>query len=83
MLLEKQEEGVPAVAQLVKDPVLSLWHSESIPRPLQWLKDPVLPQLWLRFNPWPKNFHMLWMKKKKKKKKNPEIRKKFLKITNK
>ena len=22
------------------------------------LKDPTLPQLWLRFNPWPRNFHI-------------------------
>jgi len=25
------------------------------------LKDLVLPQLWLGFNPWARNFHMLWV----------------------
>ena len=43
----------------------------SIPGPAQWVKDPVLPALWqrlqlqLRFSPWPRNFHMLWMKPNK------------------
>ena len=32
------------------------------------LKDPVLPQLWLRFNPWPGEHPYAWPKKKKKKK---------------
>jgi len=59
----------------------------SIPGPRQWVKDPMLPQLWcgwqlwLRFNPWPRNFHMpcCWVlpeKEKKKKKKKEEERKK-------
>ena len=45
---------------------------------LQWVKDLALPQLWhrsqlqLRFNPWPRNFHMQWKQKKKKKKKKKE-----------
>lgn len=25
------------------------------------LKTPELPQLWLLFNPWPGNIHMLWV----------------------
>ena len=32
--------------------------------PLAWcggLKDPVLPQLWLRFRPWPGNSRVLWV----------------------
>ena len=39
---------------------------------VQWVKDLVLPQLrhrlklWLRFDPWPGNFHMQPKKKKKK-----------------
>ena len=40
------------------------WHSG--------LEDPGLPKLWLRFNPWPGNFHMPWgqpLKKKNKKQK--------------
>ena len=38
----------------------------------QWVKDPVLPQLWhrlqlwLEFDPWPGNFHMLQMQPLKK-----------------
>ena len=27
----------------------------------QWVKDPALSLLWLRFDPWPRNFRMLWM----------------------
>ena len=32
----------------------------------QGTKNPELPQLWLRFNPWPRNFHRLqvWPKSK-------------------
>ena len=30
-----------------------------ISRLAHWVKDPALPQLWLRFNPWPGNFHVL------------------------
>ena len=48
--------------------------------PLAWyreLKDLVSQQLWLRFEPWPRNFHTLWVqpfkKKKKKKKKKSKI----------
>ena len=36
---------------------------------VQWVKDPLLAQLWHRFNPWPRNFHMFQMQPKKKKKK--------------
>ena len=49
----------------------------SIPGPAQWVKDPLLPQLWPRlwlqlgFNPWPTNFHMLWVRPKKTPKQNP------------
>ena len=43
---------------------------------MQWVKDPVLPwfwyrsQLWLWFDPWPRNFHMPQVRPLKKKKKN-------------
>ena len=30
------------------------------------LKEPVLLQVWLRFNPWPRNFHMPWVQPFKK-----------------
>ena len=57
------------MAQWVKDPKLSLqWHRlGSISCPMQWVTDPVLlqlwctSQLWLRFSPWPGNFHVLWV----------------------
>ena len=37
----------------------------------QWVNNPVLPQLWLRFDPWPGNFQgqHVWLNKKKKIKK--------------
>ena len=43
-----------------------------IPSSVQGVKDPALPQLqcrwqlWLRFSPWPRNFHMPWENLKKK-----------------
>lgn len=53
-----------------------LWGgSGSIFSLARWVKDPALLQLgyrlqpWLRFDPWPRNSHMLWMQLKKKKKK--------------
>ena len=30
-----------------------------IPGLAPWVKDPTLPQLWLRFHPWPGHFHVL------------------------
>ena len=45
-------------------------HNE-VPAVVQWIKNPSAPpwvaveahrlQLRLRFNPWPRNFHMLWV----------------------
>ena len=32
----------------------------------RWVKDPVLSLLWLKFDPWPWNLYMLWVKKIKK-----------------
>ena len=32
-----------------------------------WVKDPALPLQWPRFDPWPGNFHMLWVWPKQKK----------------
>ena len=37
----------------------SLWRCRFYPWPqCSGLKDPALPQLWLGFSPWPRNFHM-------------------------
>ena len=33
----------------------------------QQFQDPVLSLLWLRFDPWPGNFHMLWLRPKREK----------------
>ena len=45
---------------------IQLWWLKSLWRwSLAWrsgLKRLVLWQLWLRFSPWPRNFHMLWVK---------------------
>ena len=51
----------------------------GVPDVAKWVKDPVLPQLWLRsyqlrFDPWPGNFHVLWVRQKKKKKKRKKER---------
>ena len=76
MTLKKlfRKEGVPTVAQWVKDVVLlQLWYRS---------------QLQLGFDPWPVNFHMVqgaasWKRKTKKREKN-KLRTPFLlrKITN-
>ena len=47
---------------------------EGVPATVQWSKDLALPQLWCRaqlwlgFDPWPRNFNMLQLQTKKKKK---------------
>ena len=47
----------------------------GVPTVAQWVKDPALPQVWprsqlqLRFETWPRNFHMPWVHPKEKKKK--------------
>ena len=39
----------------------------------QQVKDLMLSLLWHRFDPCPRNFHMLWVQPKKKKKKNENL----------
>ena len=36
-------------------------------------KDSVMSLLWLKFGPWPRNFHMPWARKGEKKKKRTEV----------
>ena len=51
----KSPAGAPVVRQWVKDPGCLRGGAGSIPSPVQWVKDPVLPQVWLGFDPWPRN----------------------------
>ena len=63
-----KHSGVPAVAQWVKNPTAAAWVPVEVwvgsPAQNRGLKDPTLPQLlqrsqlWLRFNPWPRNLHI-------------------------
>ena len=47
---------------------LEHWDTGLIPSQAQYVKDLALPQqLWLSFDPWPGNFHMLMGGKNKKK----------------
>ena len=39
--------------------------SQGVPAVAQGVKDLALLQLWLRFNPWLLDFHMLWVLPKK------------------
>ena len=63
----------------------------SIPGLEQWVKDPELPQLWhtselwLGFDPWPRNFQIpqMWQKKKKRKKEKKRNASVFQKIVSK
>ena len=48
----------------------------SLPGLVQWVEDQVLSQLWLRFDPWPRNIHMPWvwpLKKIKKRSLNTDL----------
>ena len=80
---ERERAGVPTVAQWVKNSTAAAWVAVEVwvqsPAWHSGLKDPVLWQLWLwsqvwlKFNPWPGNFHMLWVwPEKKQKQKNRE-----------
>ena len=66
--------GVPAVVQRVNDSGCLCGGAGLIPGPVQWVKNLALLQLWyrshlqLRFDPWPKNFHMPWVRLNKKRK---------------
>ena len=61
--------GIPAVAQCVKNLIAMAQVAAVVRSPAQCsgLKDQVLPQLqgrlqlWLGFNPQPRNLHMLWV----------------------
>ena len=44
----------------------------------QWVKDWALSLPWCTFDPWPRNFLMLWVLPKKKKKKEERKKKKYL-----
>ena len=69
------------MAQWVNDLACLCGGTGSNPSPAQWVKHLALLQvwcrlhLWLRFDPWRRNFHMLqgWLKKKKRKKKEMKL----------
>jgi len=66
----KQKElnrGVSTVMQWVNDPTCLCGGPSLISGQVQWVKDLALLQLQLRFDLWPRNFHMLWVWPKKKK----------------
>ena len=58
--------------QWVENLTAAAWVTAEVqvqsPAQCNGLKDPVLPQLWLGlqlwlgFNPWPRNFHMPWVR---------------------
>ena len=62
----------------VKDPtiVALLWRRRFESGPGTWVKDLALPQLWcrwqwwLRFDPWPRNFHIPQVQGEKKKRRD-------------
>ena len=62
---KKYQKGVPAVAQGVNDPIVSVEVPLLSPARYRKLKDPALLQLWcrfqlrFRFDPCPRNFSML------------------------
>ena len=66
------------VAHWVKDPGIVSGCVGLISALAQWVKVLALPQLWLEFNPWSRNFHTAWEWQKKKKKKKLML--KFKKI---
>ena len=65
---DKFNDGVPALAQWVKDPTAVAWVTAEVwVQSSVWrcgVKDPALPhlwrrsQLWLRYNPWSWNLHV-------------------------
>ena len=71
-------KGIPTVAQWVENPTAVAWVATEVqvqsPAHCSGLKDLALTQLWhrwqlwLRCNPWPGNFHMLWVRPLKKRK---------------
>ena len=64
---KKIERGIPTVVQRVNICHYLCGSLGSIPGPGQWVKDLVLLQLWLRFQPWSRNFHVPWVPPPKKK----------------
>ena len=70
IILKKEREG-PTVVYWIKGPIAVVWVAAEVQvQSTAWhsgLKNLALPQLWhrlqlwLRYSPWPGNFHMPWV----------------------
>ena len=79
ILTHKSSVGIPVMVQWVKNQTAEAWAPAKVQvQSWAWcreLKVLVLPQLWLRFSPWPRNFichrcsHNIWKGKKRREKK--------------
>ena len=64
--LKMRKAGIPTVAQQVKDlAVPQLWHRS---------------QLRIRFDPWPRNFHMSWVQPKEREREKERLKINYLSI---
>ena len=67
--------GVPTVVQWVNDLACLCGSTSSVSSLALWVKDPAWPQLRLRFDPWPRNFHIQWGAARKEKSHEPYFEK--------
>ena len=77
-MAQQDHQHLCTVAEWVNDLACLCEGTSSVLGPEQWVKDltlqdPCRLQLWLGFDPWPRNFHMLQVQPLKKKKKKVKI----------
>ena len=51
--------------------------ARGVPAVVQQVEDPAILQWWLGFDPWSRNFHMLWVWPKRKEKKKKKCKEAF------